>query len=583
LALLHAVAVGALLSGAATAAEAALRHRRRPARAVWIAALAATLTAPWWGPALRGPAPVLSLPTGLLSLAPEAPTAAPVPDARRWLAALEDALARDDARVAWGWGTTAALALLLVGASFARLSRRVARLPRGRVAGDEVVLAGDFGPACVGLVRPRVVLPRWALGLEGTELDLVLRHEREHARARDPLLLAGGLVAAALAPWNPGLWWQLVRLRRAVELDCDRRVLAAGAPPAAYGRMLVRMLERLRPRVFPAPALLEPTSFLERRLTLMSASRRTPWHHTVLALALAAGLAVLACETPAPTTPLAPSPSERADAADAPAGTIELAGVGAFPDDAILLVDGVRRDGADAWAIDPEHIERVEVVRGEGPPIVQVSTVRAGLRKTPAPAEATTEEPAAGRLQALPRRQAGPPPLVYVDGELRGRGDPALAGLAPESIASVDVLKGEAAERIHGPEGRHGVIRITTRAAEAGGVLRRLPAGEGGKPGGAPEGDAARGPRKEAPGSLVPLGVPLGLTRTPAGGDDPLVFVDGVRLEGGLATLPDFPAEGPGSIDRVDVIKGAAAGAIPGAESAAGVVRITTRGRNGGR
>ena len=39
-------------------------------------------------------------------------------------------------------------------------------------------------------------------------------------------------------PWNLALWWQLRRLRLAVEMDCDNRVVAALGDPNPYGCFL---------------------------------------------------------------------------------------------------------------------------------------------------------------------------------------------------------------------------------------------------------------------------------------------------------------------------------------------------------
>ena len=60
--------------------------------------------------------------------------------------------------------------------------------------------------------------------LEPAARATILRHEQEHARARDHLtLLYAGLVLQQLFPWNPAIWWMCRRLRAAVELDCDQR------------------------------------------------------------------------------------------------------------------------------------------------------------------------------------------------------------------------------------------------------------------------------------------------------------------------------------------------------------------------
>ncbi|UUZ52386.1 hypothetical protein LP419_22985 [Massilia sp. H-1] len=45
--------------------------------------------------------------------------------------------------------------------------------------------------------------------------------------ARDPQLLGLALLVLVAMPWNLPMWWQLRRLRHAIEVDCDARVLAA--------------------------------------------------------------------------------------------------------------------------------------------------------------------------------------------------------------------------------------------------------------------------------------------------------------------------------------------------------------------
>jgi bla regulator protein blaR1 len=72
----------------------------------------------------------------------------------------------------------------------------------------------------------------------------VLRHALEHIAARDPLLLMGALVAAALMPWNILLWWQLRRLRRAIEIDCNARVLSTSPDVSTYGDEMLRQVSR---------------------------------------------------------------------------------------------------------------------------------------------------------------------------------------------------------------------------------------------------------------------------------------------------------------------------------------------------
>lgn len=475
LTLLYAVAVGALLTGAAALAESALRTRLRAARWVWGFALVATAAAPVWGPRLAtaggalggAEASFVQLPGGgfevtLVDQAGAQTLGARASEALR-------ALARPLDEVGLAWLVLSALAAGWLGLSLARLSGRVRRLPRARIGGDEVRLAPDFGPACVGLAQRRIVLPQWILGLERADLDLVLRHERAHADARDPLLLALGYAAVAVAPWNPLLWWQASRLRRAVELDCDARVLASGAPRAAYGRVLVKVLSRVRTGPLPAPALLDPVSFLERRLTLMRRSRPGPWTRTLGAGALAGAFAILACETPAPS-PVGPTPEvERAEATDETAAELatsfRVEGIGALPANATLVVDGVivRNDALDEFEIPVDEIASVEIVKSGERPVVSIRTKPAVV-----PSGAVRME-GAETVRYTIRQEGTVPgevPIVYLDGELVEGGMSAvqeLIGNDPARIESVEVVKGEAARLIVGEAGKNGVIRITTK------------------------------------------------------------------------------------------------------------------------
>src|SRR2546422_838633 len=140
------------------------------------------------------------------------------------------------------------------------------------VDGRAVLVSDNVGPAVAGLWRPRVVLPEWALRLGDRERRLMLAHEDEHIRARDPWLLAAAAVTLFFTPWNPVVWWQVRRLRLAVEMDCDSRVLARDGDAPAYGALLLRVGQRRARLPLGAPALGEPVSFLGRRIRRMATS-----------------------------------------------------------------------------------------------------------------------------------------------------------------------------------------------------------------------------------------------------------------------------------------------------------------------
>lgn len=146
------------------------------------------------------------------------------------------------------------------------LVSRAARWRREAVLGHEVRVSETTGPALLGVWRPLVVVPRWLLDEPAATQALILEHERQHIAARDPLLLRVAHLIVVLVPWNLPLWWQLRRLRQAIELDCDARVLRTGARASAYGQVLLAVTQRAGSMPIGAIAMGEPASALERRI-----------------------------------------------------------------------------------------------------------------------------------------------------------------------------------------------------------------------------------------------------------------------------------------------------------------------------
>jgi beta-lactamase regulating signal transducer with metallopeptidase domain len=195
------------------------------------------------------------------------------------------------------WGVTNAMRVSdVVGSS--RGNQSDPRTPTV-IDGVPIVITDAAGPATVGLLRSRVLVPRWVLGLPGPQRKYVLRHEDEHRRAHDARLLFVASLPLILMPWNLALWWELRRLCLAVEMDCDNRVVAALGNPNAYGELLLKVAQAANRGPRLQPAFLGMGS-LERRLTLLLAP--TPLRHAqkflVPALAFVLLLAVLAIPHP---------------------------------------------------------------------------------------------------------------------------------------------------------------------------------------------------------------------------------------------------------------------------------------------
>jgi beta-lactamase regulating signal transducer with metallopeptidase domain len=205
----------------------------------------------------------------------------------------------------WTWRTASMALALVILASGAHLSWRRRRWDRGHMAGTAVYISEDSGPAVVGFLRPQIVVPRWLTKLSPDEQELVIAHERSHLGAYDTQLLTIAVCLLACMPWNPILWWQLRRLRLAIEIDCDARVLSLGYPVARYSETLIAVGERQSASYAMTMARYGSKSFLEQRIHNML--RKKTRHARVWALALAClgvGLAVCAAEVAPPKVDL---------------------------------------------------------------------------------------------------------------------------------------------------------------------------------------------------------------------------------------------------------------------------------------
>ena len=303
----YACVVSACFGLAALALERVHRLFERPRRFVWAAPIAASLLVPVAGLVLPGvPAP-LSVAPGLVSIGDRVAALAGTGRApavasssvQSTIGPVIAALSRPLLALWAGASLVLALGLLRAGIGL----RRSAREWRAVVVdGTEVMVAPDIGPAVVRLGGLKVVLPEWALAAEPAARSMMLLHEQEHREARDPDLVLGATVALVLVPWALPLWWHVRRLQLAVETDCDRRVMRAGADAHAYGVLLLSVGARAgrQPQLAPT-AFSEEQSLLERRIEAMtSPTLKRRFVRTALATALSALGVAAACVTPHP-------------------------------------------------------------------------------------------------------------------------------------------------------------------------------------------------------------------------------------------------------------------------------------------
>ena len=322
-AMLYIAVIGALLGVVALVTERIVAQIGWPRRGVWLLSLTASVALPFCAlltydtsrPSLEA---ARSAQRAALEVAAGSDTNARAAsqtisgdwssDLAAWAEQLDLAAwrnARSSAWPAWReldkplillWVASTTAMLFICGLAWLGLRRAARDWPTVEIGGTNVLVSERLGPAVFGLLRSRVVVPRWLLAAPDDMRAIALRHECEHVAARDPVLIGAALLLTALAPWNPALWWQLRRLRLAIEMDCDARVTRGDLDPITYANVLLAVRERHASTPFAAIALTEPVSQLERRIRVLTKSVRTMRPLAIaLSSSLATALLVAAC------------------------------------------------------------------------------------------------------------------------------------------------------------------------------------------------------------------------------------------------------------------------------------------------
>ena len=188
--------------------------------------------------------------------------------------------------------------------------------------------AGKAGPAVVGILRPRVVVPDdFADRYTAREREVVLAHELTHMERRDPPVNALLALLTCVCWFNPAVHVMGRWLRIDQELACDARVVAR-YPKArkAYAEAMLKTQLAARPLPLGCHWSSHPLAQRVRLLSRPAPSRARRLAGVALTVALGAGgalavwtvrppeVAVVAEKRPAPavakppTPPLSPAP-----------------------------------------------------------------------------------------------------------------------------------------------------------------------------------------------------------------------------------------------------------------------------------
>lgn len=359
----YTILVTLLLSAAAFAAERAARALHAPTRWIWAATIVASLLLPTAISSISIELPNIFAPSSashalVLRDATAVRVAAPQWIAKRTapLVVAATGTSNIDPLIKRAWMAVSAAMLLALALSAVVLHVRKRSWPVRRIAGVEVYVTPDAGPAVVGLLRPRIVLPLWLTRASEGKQALVMAHEKSHLDAYDPQLLSVALCLLVIMPWNLPLWWQLRRLRHAIEVDCDARVLNAGHDLRSYGEALVDVGQRQSGYVGAVAAMAESRSFLEQRIRIMLQapgrwSRAGALILSGMALCMVAAAAQLTPPNASTNNPLAIGPyvdaSDRREVRVSPSRLLDYEGAYRLDESRMLTIT---RDGRRLWS-----------------------------------------------------------------------------------------------------------------------------------------------------------------------------------------------------------------------------------------
>jgi macrolide-specific efflux system membrane fusion protein len=380
----YAIAVAAVLSVAGLCAEHFARLHRLPRRMAWAAAMLLSVLLPAGMILLARPADIRNGPVTVVGqdvpyISPERAGFTEAPSVRSVPAAPSTSVVprstwklprpSDRLLITMWMAASSTLALYLLGANVL-LRRRMKGWHNATVQDHQVLVSEVTGPALLGAFSPRIVVPRWLLLQPPCTQALILQHEQQHVLARDALLIMAGLVAIVAVPWNLPLWWQWRRMRQAIELDCDARVLGTGVEVSAYADVLIAVTQRSTATPAGALAMSEPVHALERRIAnLLPEAIRYARLRTLAVLLLAAAGAGVALALEAPALPgraaAAPVAAPQGISTPAPAAATATVTRGDIEDLVTAVGKLMPRDYADVGAQVSGRIEKLHVEVGD--------------------------------------------------------------------------------------------------------------------------------------------------------------------------------------------------------------------------
>ncbi len=271
------------------------------AYALWLLAPAAALAS--FLPARRivvGIPDAIGTGTALMEQGPPAGVRAALEPSTAWIASMADAFAPVMIGV-WALGCVVSLAMILIG--YRRLSTGIRLRPLSGEVDVFQAYATGVGPAVIGVLRPRIVVPAdFDQRFNAQERALILAHERAHLAAFDVQINALAALALCVGWFNPLFHIARRLLRVDQELACDERVMGSHfRQRRAYADAMLRTQSSRTIALGCAWSPFGESSIRER--LAMLARPQVSGLRRALAVPLCAGLMLAACMVAAAAQP----------------------------------------------------------------------------------------------------------------------------------------------------------------------------------------------------------------------------------------------------------------------------------------
>jgi beta-lactamase regulating signal transducer with metallopeptidase domain len=190
---------------------------------------------------------------------------------------------------AWVWLAGIVVMLIYSVVSYLRLIRKVSTATQ--LNGNVFETDEISSPFVCGFFKPKIYLP---VGINETEREYVLLHERTHILRKDHIIKPIAFFALSIHWFNPLMWLAFCLMSRDMEMSCDERVVCEldREEKARYGETLLRLAVR-RPILAGSPLAFGESTTKSRIKNILHYKKPSFWLVCTAVLVVAIGTLLL--------------------------------------------------------------------------------------------------------------------------------------------------------------------------------------------------------------------------------------------------------------------------------------------------